>query len=300
VPNYPVSCTIPCTENILLFFLKKNDHYPLYISNAITAKNISRVWSPHFYCLICQIYLHIKCASLPPLPHTMEVEIHDHSILTLWRKSFMFTCDACGKEDKGTPYLCLTCLAFWVHPTCASLHRTVRHVRHKHTLNLTYSLQSINPITKFVNFVLKRWTLNMGSTIAPLAIMLLTSVAQQMVKSVDNINVPKVEDTLRNDNPEFDESVDLVAYDVKKKIMGEDGIEIAIEIKHFSHEHDLILTHELKNSDKCDGCVRPILTPFYSCTQCSFVLHKFCVELPRKKWHPLHQHPLTLSKPSLL
>ena len=111
----------------------------------------------------------------------------------------------------------------------------------------------------------------------------------------DIINVPKDENTLRKDNLEFDESVDSIAYDVKKKIMGEGGIEIAIEIKHFSHEHDLILTHELKKSDKCDECIRPILTPFYSCTQCNFVLHKFCVELPRKKWHPLHQHPLTLS-----
>ena len=80
--------------------------------------------------------------------------------------------------------------------------------------------------------------------------------------------------------------------------MGEAGIEIATEIKHFFHEHELTLTHELKSSKKCDGCIRPISTPFYSCTQCcAFNLHKFCVELPPKKWHPLHQHLLTLSKP---
>ena len=77
--------------------------------------------------------------------------------------------------------------------------------------------------------------------------------------------------------------------------MGEEGIEITTEIKHFS-QHELTLTHELKNSDKCDACKRPILTSFYNCTQCRFVLHKFCAELPRKKWHPLHQHLLTLSK----
>ena len=253
-------------------------------------------WLPHFSCLICQIYLHIKCASLPPLPHTMEVEIHDHSILTLLQKLFKFTCDACGKFDKGTPYLCLTCLAFWVHPTCASLHRTVRHVRHKHTLNLTYSLQAHQSDHQICELCVEKVDTKYGvyycSTCNYVAHLSCAADGEIM----DNINVPKVEDTLRNDNPEFDKSVDLVAYDVKKKIMGEDGIEIAIEIKHFSHEHDLILTHELKKSDKCDGCVRPILTPFYSCTQCSFVLHKFCVELPRKKWHPLHEHPLTLSK----
>lgn len=76
--------------------------------------------------------------------------------------------------------------------------------------------------------------------------------------------------------------------------MGEEGIEIAIEIKHFSHQRELTFTHELKKSNKCDGCQRPILTPFYNCTQCRFVLHKFCAELPRQKWHPLHHHRLTL------
>ena len=89
--------------------------------------------------------------------------------------------------------------------------------------------------------------------------------------------------------------LDSLSYVVKKKIRGEEGIEITTEIKHFS-QHELTLTHELKNSDKCDACKRPILTPFYNCMQCRFVLHKFCAELPRKKWHPLHQHLLTLSK----
>lgn len=92
-----------------------------------------------YSCLSCDFNLHLGCASLPPLPHTMEVQIHDHS-LTLLRKLITFTCDACGKEGKDTPYLCLTC-AFCVHLICATLHRTDRHVRHQHTLNLTYSLQ---------------------------------------------------------------------------------------------------------------------------------------------------------------
>ena len=92
-------------------------------------------------CLSCSFNLHLGCASLTPLPHTMEVQIHDHS-LTLLRKLITFTCDACGKEGKDTPYLCLTC-AFCVHPICASLHRTVKHVRHQHTLNLTYSIRNI-------------------------------------------------------------------------------------------------------------------------------------------------------------
>ena len=37
-----------------------------------------------------------------------------------------------------------------------------------------------------------------------------------------------------------------------------------------------------------------ILSPFYSCVKCNFFLHKSCIELPRKKRHPLHRHSLTL------
>ncbi|PPD98343.1 hypothetical protein GOBAR_DD04592 [Gossypium barbadense] len=45
----------------------------------------------------------------------------------------------------------------------------------------------------------------------------------------------------------------------------------------------------------CDGCTRPISTPFYSCEQCKFFLHKDCAELPEEMPHPFHKHLLTLS-----
>ena len=130
----------------------------------------------YYRCLSCEFYLHLGCASLPPLLHTVEVEIHDHS-LTLLRKLITFTCDACGKEGKDTPYLCLTC-AFCVHPICASLHRTVYVTT---TLSISLILFNSNPTTRFVYFVLKRLTQTMGFTIARVALLLPTSVAQQMV-----------------------------------------------------------------------------------------------------------------------
>ncbi|XP_065619601.1 uncharacterized protein LOC136063328 [Quercus suber] len=66
------------------------------------------------------------------------------------------------------------------------------------------------------------------------------------------------------------------------------------EIAHFSHKHDLNLTDKVQNSQKCNGCSRAIVPPFYSCAKCSFFLHKSCANLPKKKRHPLHQHPLIL------
>jgi hypothetical protein len=100
---------------------------------------------------------------------------------------------------------------------------------------------------------------------------------------------------IKNEDSELDESIDSVSYVVKKMKIREDNIEIPEEINHFSHQHDLKLTDELLNNEKCDGCMYPIFPHlFYSCAQCRFFLHKSCVELPRKKRHPLHPHLLTL------
>ena len=93
---------------------------------------------------------------------------------------------------------------------------------------------------------------------------------------------------------EEDSRLKELCYIVKNTKLGEDKIEIPIEIKHFGHEHDLKLTSELENYEICDGCIRLIFPPFYSCVHCSFGLHKSCAELPRNKRHSFHQHSLTL------
>uniref|UniRef100_A0A7N2L4Q8 DC1 domain-containing protein n=1 Tax=Quercus lobata TaxID=97700 RepID=A0A7N2L4Q8_QUELO len=89
-----------------------------------------------YNCTHCKFNLDIKCASLRFIP---GAETHDHP-LTHFRKLISFTCDFCGKEGMGMPYLCGIC-GFWVHCTCASLPRMLKHIRHKHPLNLTYSLK---------------------------------------------------------------------------------------------------------------------------------------------------------------
>ena len=102
---------------------------------------------------------------------------------------------------------------------------------------------------------------------------------------------------LENVDSKLDQSIDSEICKVIKTVVGEDGTQIAIEIKHFSHEHQLKLTDEVPNNKICNGCVRAILSPsFYSCVEsdCSFFLHISCTKLPKIKRHPIHQHPLTL------
>ena len=89
-----------------------------------------------------------------------------------------------------------------------------------------------------------------------------------------------------NKNAKLDQSIEsAVTYKVKNIKAGEDGTEIVTEIKHFSHGHDIKLTDEEvhNNEEKCDGCVRAILPPFYTCVKCNFFLHKSCAKLPMKK-----------------
>ena len=103
---------------------------------------------------------------------------------------------------------------------------------------------------------------------------------------------------LKNVDSKLHQSVDSEICKAIKTTVGEDGTEIATEIKHFSHEHHLKLTDEVPNNKICNGCVRAILSPsFYSCVEsdCSFFLHISCTKLPKIKRHPLHQHPLTLT-----
>jgi len=238
-----------------------------------------------YHCSHCNFNLHLKCASIP---FTVEAEFHDHP-LKLVRKLVSFTCDACGKKDEDMySYLCtsLTC-SLMVHQKCAALPLTVKHTGHEHALNLTGSSQ-VNQFDRFCLLCVKKvdtdrvYYCSKCNFVAHLN----CATHEGYTEEIEKEDSELVDESSINDS---------LAYAVKKITMGEDKIEIVEEIKHFSHQHDLKLIDELLiNNEKCDGCMHPIFPPFYTCAQCRFFLHKSCVELSRKKRHPLHSHLLTL------
>ncbi|XP_059436022.1 uncharacterized protein LOC132168942 [Corylus avellana] len=246
--------------------------------------------------------LHLKCASIP---FTLKPEFHDHA-LKLLRKSLSFTCDACGiKDEHMYSYACtsLTC-SLMVHRKCAALPLTLKHTSHHHALKLTNSseLQVDQSHRRFCHLCVRKVHTNKVYHCSKCNFVAHLDCATRegdtdetfMLEFKDKQPLEST-GTLKNEDLELDESIDSLPYVVKKMKIGEDRIEIAEEIKHVSHEHDLKLTEELLNSKKCNGCMHPIFPhPFYSCAQCRFFLHKSCVELPRKKRHPLHPHLLTL------
>uniref|UniRef100_A0A2N9HMM1 Zinc finger PHD-type domain-containing protein n=1 Tax=Fagus sylvatica TaxID=28930 RepID=A0A2N9HMM1_FAGSY len=233
-----------------------------------------------YRCSRCDFNLHIRCADLPL---NKESEIHDHPLTRIW-KLVKFTCDLCGKEGNDAPHLCALC-NFWTHKSCASCLRRVKVIRHKHPLDLIHSLEVHQSDSRFCQICVRKVDTDYG---------LYYCSECDFVAHLDCAMDKENREELK-DEDSTEQSVDSAAFEVKKQNMGKDGVEIATEIKHFSHEHDLKLSDEVQNNKICDGCVRAIHPPFYSCGKCSFFLHKSCVELPKRKRHPLHQHSLTLT-----
>ncbi|KAG6646432.1 hypothetical protein CIPAW_07G008600 [Carya illinoinensis] len=236
-----------------------------------------------YKCPHChEFYLCPKCAFLPL---TEKSETHDHP-LTLMQKLLPFKCDgfacnACGNKIENAFYFCATC-SFVAHLDCAFLPSTVKVIRHKHPLNLIYSLPADQSKRRVCQLCAKTVDMNYWVYCCSSQDFVAHLHCATSNKEKDETFVPKHEED------------DLFPYIVNKTKRGGDGTEIHTEIKHFSHEHDLKLTDGLGIDKKCDGCIRPIFPPFYSCVQCGFFLHKSCVELKSELQHSLHRHPLKL------
>ena len=253
-------------------------------------------------CFRCNFKLHIRCGYLAPTMEAAEVHL-DHP-LTLLCKWITFTCDLCGKEDKGMPYVCNPC-GFGIHRRCAYRPRRLKVVRHNHPLNLIHSLELHQSNSQLCQLCFLKLDTNYGlyyCSRCDFAAHLDCAIARGNMEDINLLEFKEEESaeskaTLENVDSKLDQSVDSEICKVIKTVVGEDGTEIATEIKHFSHEHELKLTDdEVPNNKICDGCVRAILTPsFYSCVDCSFFLHISCTKLPKIKQYPLHQHPLALT-----
>ncbi|KAJ6864549.1 LOW QUALITY PROTEIN: hypothetical protein NC651_035182 [Populus alba x Populus x berolinensis] len=214
-----------------------------------------------YRCSFCNFNLDIKCA-LPPC--LLEVEGQEHQFICLPKslplKIVSFTCNACGTDGDDSPFVCTMCQLI-VHKTCISNKYCGICRDGVDTDYGVYYCQDCD----FVAHVICGIQYRLSNT----------------ESDGDERSITM--------NDEFKES----SFDVVREIKHGDERIIA-EIKHFSHQHNLILIDEFNNDPKCDGCMLPIFTPFYSCTECNFSLDKACIGLPRKKYWQYDRHPLIL------
>ncbi|KAL4637155.1 hypothetical protein ACB092_03G060000 [Castanea dentata] len=283
----------------LLLFDESNSEVNREFSNCQVCKE--KRWEYCYGCFRCNFKLHIGCGSLP-LTMEAAAEVHDHPLTAIW-KQMTFTCDLCGKEDKGMPYVCNPC-GFGIHRRCANFPGRLKVVRHNHPLNLIHSLELHQSNSQLCQLCFLKVDTNYGlyyCSRCDFAAHLDCAIDRRNMEDINLLELKEEESAeskamLENVDSKLDQSVDSEICKVIKSTVGEDGTEIATEIKHFSHVHNLKLTDEVPNNKICDGCVRAILPPsFYSCVDCSFFLHISCTKLPKIKRYPLHQHPLTLT-----
>ncbi|EOY18286.1 Cysteine/Histidine-rich C1 domain family protein, putative [Theobroma cacao] len=220
-----------------------------------------------YCCSMCKVALHIDCVSPSPI---IEVSSHEHSFTRCLRQ-FSFICCACGTPGNYTPYFCPTC-SLTVHKSCISLPCIIKSIWHHHLVFHDYFLVEnecgileCGICHEEVNKEYGSYYCSECKFIVHVKCVLKDKMLYYEIASKDAFEK-------LIENPTF-----LVIKEIK---LGENVINR--EIKHFSHEHNLVLYDEVRDDKYCDCCSLLIETSFYHCSKCDFYLHKSCAELPMK------------------
>ncbi|KAJ9537615.1 hypothetical protein OSB04_030348 [Centaurea solstitialis] len=273
----------------------------------------------NYHCSICNFRACVKCVNVAVAQEAIATTLKNEALsnfnhkghpqhnLTLQSRPATFHCDACNTKDEDMFYRCDSC-DFWIHKTCAFLKPTITLLQHhQHSLDLVYSLPS-----DFYNYLYfckfckkcvqrKEWLYHCANCRFFAHIKCLLNADHHATTS-DDRGTSALEEHVNEfmHFPMSDVLVDPLKWlHVEKMARGDDK---KLEVNHSSHEHSLILNVEsqgnnIPNTDYtdeievCDGCVRPISLPYYNCKDgCSFILHKYCAELPLTLKHQLHPY----------
>ncbi|KAL4352541.1 hypothetical protein GQ457_06G024430 [Hibiscus cannabinus] len=226
----------------------------------------------------------VKTKSFYAWPTTIieDKSHHDHPF-TLWLKpNDPFHCNACGNQGNYVSYVCSTC-NIQVHKDCISLPRHIRLNLHPHPISHCFFpyIDQHDSRDWDCKICFEKVNIEHGSYYCSrpgcdFVIHVKCSIEKKElynVVEVVNLHEPEESDPLY-------EPMSCIIRIIKEIKFGDEVK--AGEIEHTSHEHNLILSDEIKDNKYCNGCVLPILSSFYYCSLCDFFLHKACAELPRK------------------
>jgi hypothetical protein len=227
-----------------------------------------------YHCKSCDFDIDIDCASVW---RTNTDDGHQHEFVPFFQL-IHFTCELCGDEDRNSiAQVCRICQLL-AHAYCTQMPRRIKIMADRHLLTFIYSLGKVKKEHSdgFCELCYKKLNLKYGGYCC------------QKCDFVAHLNCARKNRIDANDI--IDSSID------------EDGIlfkegEESEELKHWNHEHNLILCRnevEVQHNNLCEACMQLICAPFYSCEQCNFFLHSTCARLPLKKRLPNHPHLFTL------
>ncbi|GFZ08779.1 hypothetical protein Acr_20g0005870 [Actinidia rufa] len=264
-----------------------------------------------YHCSSCQFNLDVACALLA---QKIDLGCHEHPLTPLQRPA-LFLCDACGTKHEGSSYQCAIC-QFWINQECAKLPRTIEHGSHEHLLSLSYSLpledyrsasycgicsKKVNRVNWIYNCAECKYHAHVNCATSKRKLSRDHKVSQIDQKSEVTVrelehNLIRLPLSVKSGNP--------IPDSVKESIFRGEN-KNATHIYHISHHHPLHFGDMQINDEscsgnkllKCHGCAKPIASPFYSCSECNFFLHKRCAKLPFELRHPGHpEHSLILSR----
>ncbi|CAH8267072.1 unnamed protein product [Arabidopsis lyrata] len=228
-----------------------------------------------YHCDKCKFNLDIDCAIGNPQRLSLsKLKVHEHT-LTLMPKLMFFVCDACGKKGDHAPYTCVQCDFMFFHQKCAYLPLVINVNHHEHRVSFKYPLGPGEWICG-VCWEEINW-----------------SYGAYSCSSCPNYAIHSRCATRKDvwDGKELD-GVPEVIEDVKPFKMNDDNT-----ITHFTHEHNMSLNKVTQERSICEACVLPIDSyTSYKCSKsdCCFILHETCANLPKKRRHFLSPQPLTL------
>ncbi|KAG2674645.1 hypothetical protein I3760_13G146900 [Carya illinoinensis] len=248
-----------------------------------------------YHCGECDFDLDIKCASNW---QSSAEDGHQHLFVPIF-KPIQFTCDICGNDDKGYARVCSICQLL-VDGYCALLACTVNIAAHNHFLTLIYSLHhQLKEQDDQVHCQLCYKTVNTkyGAYYCKICdfVAHLNCAKGNSLQQFGNLDASVYLQYLSMDSVDF-------ATNVTKEISPEEdeGTRDILEEHPFVGGHNFILTIKKLEDDKfCEVCMQLISDSFYSCAtcngKCNIFIHDRCRNLPIKRQHLLHRHPLTLS-----
>ncbi|KAL9812527.1 putative chromatin regulator PHD family [Arabidopsis thaliana] len=247
--------------------------------NLKSSLSSSRLEEPREHCYACTLpfyaelcykctqcdFIHDACANLP-LKKRHQISLQ---ILTLC--------------DKEYPCLCLQC-CFMIHRACIFLPRVIYINRHDHRIS---HVSSLSPGKWICRVCYEHVNEDYGAYACSICSYFFHSKCATNTNIWDGRELEGV--------PEEDEKEEIKPFEVIDQTL----------IKHFSHEHNLkasISSSRLEEPrERCCACTLPFYSEMcYKCTQCDFILHDSCANLPLKKRHEISTHKLMLCTKSQL
>ncbi|XP_075512654.1 uncharacterized protein LOC142548222 [Primulina tabacum] len=229
-----------------------------------------------YHCSECEFVLHPLCGF--PLDIQIKHTSHPQHPLVIVCKEALLFCDVCGRKHEGYFFSCQKC-NFWIHHDCALLPSFVGVQNHQHYLSLVYSAASLldfyfrsseclicskMTISEFGLYYC--FTCGVSSHV--------DCAISQMKDPGEIFHLP----TLSIDA--FPSS--MIRSLAKERAIQERNSTNTLE-KYHAHSLVLIDEEDIAQEAVCNACIHPISPPYYRCSarsECNFLLHKFCVDLP--------------------